>query len=108
MKTHSTASPKIALGPICLCLLMFVTACAESRVLVRTKYVPVTRPEAFSSDCLIPKERPLEKTGELPRALKEVEAALGDCAAQVRIGREYDEEVVKEVTKLNKQRETSK
>lgn len=57
----------------------------------------------MSGDCEKPKVK-LEKTGDLPPALKEMETALDDCAAQVRIGREFDEEVVKEVEKLNKER----
>lgn len=104
MKPRSTRSRRTAAGLTLLCLTMFVSSCATERVVVRTKYVPVTRPGMLSADCEKPRPRLLEKNGDLPPALKELETALDDCAAQVTIGREFDEEVVKEIDKLNKER----
>lgn len=104
MKPLSTSRRRIALGPILLSLLMFVTACAEDRVIVRTKVEVVSWPKTLSSDCDLPSESSRQKTGQLPQEIKALETALEDCNSQLRIGREFEEEVKREVEKLNKER----
>lgn len=109
MRSYSQATRRLAHGLISISLPMLLAACpAPPQYLIRTQYQMVVWPLALSQDCPVPDPPPRLKTGEFPVESKELRKALEDCNKQLSGGRAYQDQVGRELDRINEERSKAK